>query len=419
MKNNPYQNAVKQLETVAKYLKIDKETFGQLKSPKRVIKADLKIKMDPSTSSGQARYKTFKAFRSQHNDAVGPYKGGIRFHPNVSEDEMKALSMWMTWKCSVVGIPYGGAKGGVICDPKSMNEGELERLSRAYIQAIAKYIGPFKDVPAPDVNTSGQTMAWMVDEYEKIVGRHEPGVITGKPVEMGGSLGRTEATGLGGFYVLEQLRKTWKGATLPENITIAVQGIGNVGYWFSYFARQGGYKVVALSNSKGGVYNQNGLDPDKFLEYKQNITNKELLELPVDVLVPAALENVITKDNVGKIKAKYIIEMANGPMTPEADEILHKKGIVSLPDVLCNAGGVTVSYFEWCQNNMGYYWGKDEVFKKLKVIMDKAFGEVWEIYQAKRQPKSGSVNPRMAAYILAVDRVVKAMKLRGRVAINR
>lgn len=389
MKNNPYQNAVKQLETVAKYLNLQGRILEELKCPKRVIKADLKVKMD------NGKYQIFKAFRSQHNDAVGPHKGGIRFHPNVSEDEVKALSMWMTWKCSVVGIPYGGAKGGIICDPKNMSEAELERLSRAYIRAIAKYIGPWKDVPAPDVNTSGREMAWMVDEYEKITGKHEPGVITGKPVEMGGSLGRTEATGLGGFYVLEQLRKTWKGRILPKNITIAVQGVGNVGSWFIEFAKKAGYQIVAWSNSKGGEY-QN-----------KKITNEELLELAVDVLVPAALENVITKENVNRVRAKYIIEMANGPVTPEADEILHKKGIISIPDVLANAGGVTVSYFEWCQNNMGYYWEKEEVFKKLKVIMDKAFREVWRIYQTKK------VNPRMAAYILAVDRVVKTMKMRG------
>ena len=393
MKNNPYQNAVKQLETVAKYINLQGRTLEELKCPKRVIKADLRVKMD------DGKIKTFKAFRLQHNDAVGPYKGGIRFHPNVSEDEVKALSMWMTWKCSVVGIPYGGAKGGVICDPKTMSEAELERLSRVYIQAIAKYIGPFKDVPAPDVNTTPQIMAWMVDEYEKIAGKHEPGVITGKPVEVGGSLGRTEATGLGGFYVLEQLRKV---RNLPQNITIAVQGVGNVGYWFIEFAKKAGYRVVAWSNSKGG-------------EYKgKKITNEQLLELPVDILVPAALENQITKDNAGKIKAKYIIEMANGPVTPEADEILHRRGIISIPDVLANAGGVTVSYFEWCQNNMGYYWGKDEVFSKLKVIMDKAFGEVWKIYaNAKRKTKNEKLTPRMAAYILAVGRVVKAMKMRG------
>ena len=396
MKNNPFLNAQKQLQAVAKVIDIDKKILDKLMNPDRVVKKALSIKMD----NGQT--KIFTAFRSQHNNAVGPYKGGIRFHPNVSEDEVKALSMWMTWKCSVVGIPYGGSKGGIICDPKNMSEAELERLSRAYIRAIAKYIGSWKDVPAPDVNTSGREMAWMVDEYEKITGQHEPGVITGKPIELGGSLGRTEATGLGGFYILEQLRKTWKGRILPKNITLAVQGVGNVGSWFIDYAKKAGYQIVAWSNSKGGEYRN------------KKITNEELLELPVDVLVPAALENVITKDNAGKIKAKYIIEMANGPVTPEADEILHRRGIISIPDVLANAGGVTVSYFEWCQNNMGYYWEKDEVFSKLKVIMDKAFMEVWQIYQTKKSlSASRRINPRMAAYILAVDRVVKAMKMRG------
>ncbi len=346
--------------------------------------------------------KIFKAFRSQFNNAKGPYKGGIRFHYNVSESEVKALSAWMTWKCSVLGIPYGGSKGGIIVDPKILSMGELERLSRAYMRAFYKHFGSWIDVPAPDVNTTGQIMAWMLDEYQTLVGHLEPGMITGKPLELGGSQGRTEATGLGGFYVLESLmsaigrsssgrKKFNKKAT-----TVAVQGIGNVGYWFIEFAKKAGYKIVASSNSKGG-------------EYKgKKITNEQLLELPVDILVPAALENQITAKNAGKINAKYIIEMANGPVTPEADEILHNKGIISLPDVLCNAGGVTVSYFEWVQNNMGYYWEKEEVFSKLKKIMDKAFGEVWEIYQTKK------VTPRMAAYILAVDRVVKAMKLLGR-----
>ncbi len=429
--NDPYKNAVRQLETVAKYIKVDKKILEQLKTPKRLIKVDIKVRMDPPSrkpacrqgraSAGQARYKTFKAFRSQHNDAIGPYKGGIRFHPQVSEAEVKALSMWMSWKCAVVGIPYGGAKGGVICDPKNMSQGELERLSRAYIKAISKYIGAFKDVPAPDVNTTPQIMAWMLDEYEKVTGRHEPGVITGKPIEMGGSQGRTEATGLGGFYVLEQLMsaKGRSSSGRKKTTTIAVQGIGNVGYYFAYFAKKAGYRVVALSDSKGGVYNEKGLDPDQLLKHKEKtgsvigfpgsktITNEELLELAVTVLVPAALENVITKENVNRIKAKYVIEMANGPVTPEADEVLQRRGIISIPDVLANAGGVTVSYFEWVQNNTGYYWEKEEVFTKLKKIMDKAFDEVWQIYQSKK------VNPRMAAYILAVERVVKAMKLRG------
>ncbi|MDP4030941.1 MAG: Glu/Leu/Phe/Val dehydrogenase [Patescibacteria group bacterium] len=390
MLNDPFTNAQKQIDAVAKHLKIDKSTLTKLKTPDRVLKADLKIKLD------NGKVQTFKAFRSEHNNARGPYKGGIRYHFNVSKSEVKALSTWMTWKCATVGIPFGGAKGGIIVDPKILSQGELERLSRAYMRAFYKYFGAWKDVPAPDVNTGGAEMSWMLDEYEKLVGHQEPGMITGKPLELYGSQGRTEATGLGGFYVLEQLRQIWKDRILPKNTTIAVQGIGNVGYWFIEFAKKAGYQVVAWSNSKGGEYK------------REKITNEELLELPVDILVPAALENVITKDNAGKVKAKYILEMANGPVTPEADEILHKKGIVSLPDVLCNAGGVTVSYFEWAQNNAGYYWTKADVFAKLKAIMDQSFKAVWQIYTSKK------VNPRLAAYILAVDRVVQAMRLRGR-----
>jgi len=419
--SNPYKNAVKQLREVSKYLKIDEETFKKLAVPEKVIKADLKVKMDPvnllNGKAGRVRYKIFKAFRSQHNNAVGPYKGGIRFHPGVTEDEVKALSMWMTWKCSVVGIPYGGGKGGIICNPKEMSEKELERLSRAYIRAIVDNIGAWKDVPAPDVNTNAKIMAWMVDEYEKITGRHEPGVITGKPVELGGSLGRTEATGLGAFYVLEQLVKARK--LNKKSLKIAIQGYGNAGYWFAYFAKKAGYKIVAVSDSQGGIYKASGLDPDRVMKYKKKsgsvvgfkgskeISNEELLELKVDVLVPAALENVITEKNAKRIKAKYIVEIANGPITPEADEILFNKGVISIPDVLANAGGVTVSYFEWLQNNANNYWDKEKVFRKLKIIMDKAFKEVWGVYKKKK------VNMRMAAYILAVSRVIKAIQLKG------
>jgi len=408
--SSPFTNAQKQIDELAKHLEIDRRILAKIKRPDRVLKANLKVKMD------NGKTQIFKAFRSQHNNAKGPYKGGIRFHPNVSEDEVKALSTWMTWKCAVVGIPYGGGKGGVIVDPKKLSETELERLCRAYMRAFYKHFGSWLDVPAPDVNTSGKEMAWMLDEYQKLVGHLEPGTITGKPLELGGSQGRTEATGLGGFYVLEQLARV---KNLPKNTTVAIQGIGNVGYYFGYFANKAGYNVVAMSDSKGGVYSEAGLDPVKLLAYKEHhdslagfpgtktISNEDLLELKVDVLVPAALENQITKENAPKIRAKYIIEMANGPVTPEADAILHQRKIVSLPDVLCNAGGVTVSYFEWVQNNMGYYWEKDEVFKKLKKIMDQAFMEVWEVYTKKK------VNPRMAAYILAVDRVAQAMKLKG------
>jgi len=412
MKNDPFTNAQIQLKSVAKHIEIDKKTLRKLMNPDRVGKKTLSIKMD------NGKKKSFKAFRSEHNDAVGPYKGGIRYHQGVTESEVKALSTWMTWKCSVVGIPYGGGKGGIIVDPKKMSEGELERLSRAYMKAFYKLFGAWKDVPAPDVNTNGQIMAWMLDEYEKLAGHQEPGVITGKPLELGGSQGRAEATGLGAFYVLEEVAKVRK--MNKRKTSVVVQGFGNAGYWFSYFANKAGYKIVALSDSQGGVYKPTGFHPEGVMKYKQKtgtvvgykgskkVSNDELLELKADVLVPAALENVITKSNVENIKAKYILEIANGPVTPEADEVLHKKGIPSLPDVLVNAGGVTVSYFEWVQNNMGYYWEKPEVFKKLKVIMDKAFAEVWKIYISKK------INPRMAAYAVAVKRVAEAMKLRGR-----
>ena len=409
--SNPYKNAIKQLDSVAEYIEIEEKILKKLRVPDKIIKVDLKVKMD----SGE--YKVFKAFRSQHNNVRGEYKGGIRYHPQVTEDEVKALSIWMTWKCSVVGIPYGGGKGGVICDPKKMSEGELERLSREYMKAIYKYIGPKVDVPAPDVNTNSQIMDWMRDEYEKQVGEKAPGVITGKSVEKGGSLGRTEATGLGGFYILEQLIDKVK--LDKKKVKIAIQGFGNAAYWFAVFAKKEGYKVVALSDSKGGIVDLTGLDPEKVMKYKvktgsvvgykgsKKISNQKLLEFKVDVLVPAALENQITKKNADRIQAKYIIELANGPVTPGADKILYKNGIVDLPDVLCNAGGVTVSYFEWVQNMKNEKWSKDKVFKRLKKIIDKAFLEMWKVYQKK------TVNPRMAAYILAVDRVVKAMKLRG------
>ena len=410
--NNPFKNAQKQLKAVTKYIDIDKKTLEELMTPKRLFKADLKVKMD------NGKTETFKAFRSQHNDSVGPYKGGIRFHQDVSEDEVKALSMWMTWKCSVVGIPYGGGKGGVIVDPKKLSVGELERLSRAYMKAMGKHLGVWVDAPAPDVNTTPQIMAWMMDEYEKMVGKHAPGIITGKPIELGGSKGRGVATGLGGFYVLEQLAHV--NGFGGKDTFIAVQGFGNAGYWFAHHAHNADYTVVAVSDTKGGIYNKNGVDPESVLKYKKKtgsvvgfpgskeISNEELLKLEVDVLAPAALENVINQSNAKDIKAKYILELANGPVTPEADEILYKKGIIGIPDVLCNAGGVTVSYFEWVQNNMGYYWDEEEVEHKLKKIMDKAFQEVWQVGQVKK------VNLRMAAYILAVDRVVKAMRLRER-----
>ena len=432
---NPHQQAVKQLTQVAKLLrdqypnkaKFD-QVIEQLKTPDRIIEGELEIKLDDGST------KKFKAFRSQHNNARGPYKGGIRFHQDVSKEEVMALSTWMTWKCAVTGIPYGGGKGGVIVNPRELSETELERLSRAYAEFLVDNIGPWVDVPAPDVNTTPQIMAWMVDAYQqalldkKLPVQENPlATFTGKPIELGGSAGRTEATGLGGFFVLEKLI-TKLGLERKRDVTIAVQGFGNVGYWFARYADEAGYKVVAVSDSKGGIYVEEGLDPVKTLECKQeqgqisqcscvdgkcdikhgkSITNEELLELDVDILVPAALENVITKDNASKIKAKAVLELANGPTTPEADEILAKRNILLVPDVLANAGGVTTSYFEWVQNLQGYYWSRDEVVAKLQPLMESAFEQMWQMKENKK------VTGRMATYMTAVKRVVDTILLRG------
>ncbi len=415
-----FENALAQLEKVRDKLGVSKEMFEQLASHDQVIERDLEVVMD------NGEKKQFKAYRAQHNNARGPYKGGIRFHEQVSGDEVRALSMWMSWKCAIAGIPFGGSKGGVVVDPKKLSAGELERLSRAFARAMADEIGAWKDVPAPDVNTNGQIMAWMLDEYEKTVGGSEPGAFTGKPIALGGSAGREQATGLGGCYILEKLAKRYK---LDKKATkIAVQGIGNVGYWFAYFANRAGYRVVAISDSQGGVYVEDGLNPELTMECKREkgqvagcycvgsvcdlasghkIGNDELLELPVDILVPAALENVIDEGVAKKLQAKYMIEMANGPVSPEADKILVERGIISVPDVLANAGGVTTSYFEWVQNNMGYYWEEEEVFGKLKKIMERGFDEIVKIYERER------VGMREAAYLYGVGRVVEAMKWRS------
>lgn len=436
MSNNPHSNAVAQLHKVAKILAPqfqDKAKFQKiikrLEEPDKILEANLSIKMDNDQT------QIFKAFRSQHNNARGPYKGGIRFHEGVNKNEVKALSTWMTWKCAITGIPYGGGKGGVVVDPKKLSEAELERLSRAYARFIADDIGPWWDVPAPDVNTNGQIMAWMVDEYQKLRATKKAGTtlqenplatFTGKPLGLGGSQGREEATGLGGVYVLQKLAQ--KLSLVPAKTTLAIQGFGNVGYWFAKHAHDLGYKVVAVSDSKGGVYCQDGLDPQKLLACKkqkgrvdlccgdngkcdcnstQQITNAQLLELPVDVLVPSALENVITTNNAKQIKVKAIIEMANGPITPEADEILAGSNILIVPDVLANAGGVTTSYFEWVQNLQGYYWSHAEVLAKLQPLMENAFEQMWQIKEQLH------LDGRMSAYVNAVKLVVEAMMLRG------
>jgi len=389
-----FDNAMKQLTQVAPFLgKEYARGMKLLKTPQKIIKG---------------KVLGYQAFRIQYNDARGPYKGGIRYHPNVTEDEVKALSFWMTVKCAVVGIPYGGAKGGIAVDPSKLSSVELKRLTYAYAEFITPYVSPWVDVPAPDVNTDGQIMAWLLEAYEKKVGHQAPATFTGKPIELGGSQGRTEATGYGGVCILREYAKSKK--LKVKSLTMAVQGFGNVGYWFAKIAQKEGFKVVAVSNSKGGIYNPKGLDIDKLTpDFKSNITNEELLALPVDILVPAALENAITKDNADRVRARVVFEMANGPTTPEADEILAKRKIDVIPDVLTNAGGVTVSYFEWVQNLNGYYWEREEVLKKEEKIMIKAFNDIYKTTLEKK------VTYRKAAFILAIKRIIDAMMLRGRV----
>lgn len=409
---NPFEIAQKQIKSACDKLNTDPAVYEILKNPMRVLEVSFPVKLDDGT------IKTFTGYRSQHNNAVGPFKGGLRFHPAVTKDEVKALSTWMTFKCSVAGIPYGGGKGGMAIDPKKYSKAELERISRGFAEAISPLIGEKVDIPAPDVNTNGQIMSWMVDSYEKIVGHSAKGVFTGKPLEFGGSLARTEATGYGVHLAakkaLDKLNIDVKGATY------AVQGFGNVGYYTAYYAYKDGAKIVAFSNTDVAIYNENGIDMEAVIKdyeengrivenkgYGKDFTNEELLELEVDVLAPCALENQITSENADRIKAKVITEGANGPTTPEADEILYKKGIVVIPDILANAGGVVVSYFEWVQNLQGYYWSFDEVQKKEDTVLSNAFEDVWSIADEFK------VDLRNAAYMSSIRRIEKAMKFRG------
>ncbi len=408
---NPFEMAVMQLTSVAKFIDLDPNILEILKKPKREIIVHLPVKMDDGT------IKVFTGYRVQHNDARGPFKGGIRYHPNVTLDEVRALAMWMTWKTAVMNLPYGGAKGGITCNPSEMSEGELERLTRRYTYAIKEFIHPYIDIPAPDVYTNEQVMAWIMDTYSALSGRNEPGVVTAKPIELQGSQGRTEATGFG---VMVTAREAVKKLGLNNNeITVAVQGYGNVSYWAAHYAYKWGYKLVAASDSKGGIYNPNGINPIKLLEHKRktgsvinypgakNISNEELLELDVTILVPGAIEEVITEKNADNIKTKIISEGANGPTTPKADKILFEKNILVIPDILANAGGVTTSYLEWVQNLMRYYWTKEEVLSKLENRMVEAFENVYKL------SKERNIDMRSAAYIIAVSRVAKAIKLRG------
>lgn len=420
---NPFENAMEQLNKAAKIMNLDKDIHEILKQPERFVTVSIPVKMD------NVETRVFTGYRSQYNNALGPYKGGIRYHQGVTIDEVKALSFWMAIKCATVNIPMGGGKGGIVVNPKELSEAELERLSRGYIKKMWPVLGSRKDVPAPDVYTTPQIMAWMRDEYEKIVGYEDPGVITGKPLSQGGSEGRGFSTAQGGMYCLQELVK--KLNLKPEDTTVAIQGFGNAGGLMAEILHKLGYKIVAVSDSKGGVYNEEGIDPNKAMEIKKAggmlgcyclgsvcsinqmpeegpcrfVSNKELLGLDVDILIPAALENAITEENADYIRAKAIVELANGPTTPKADEILKEKGIVIVPDVLANAGGVTVSYFEWEQNVKGERWSEEEVLEKLKKIMVESFNSVWE---AKEKY---SVDMRTAAFVLAVERIAGKMQI--------
>lgn len=409
---NPFAIAQAQLDEAAEVLGLEPAIHALLREPIRELHVMLPVKMDDGST------RVFKGFRVQYNDARGPTKGGLRFHPAETIDTVRALAAWMTWKTSVVDIPLGGGKGGIICNPKEMSQGELERLSRAYIRQVGRILGLEMDVPAPDVYTNPQIMAWMVDEYSFLKGYNEFGVITGKPLPLGGSAGRGDATARGGIFTTREAAKEL-GIKL-NGATAAVQGYGNAGTFAHLLGQELlGLKTIAVSDSKGGIYTSKGLDPEEVMKFKaengtvvgypgtDEITNEELLELDVDVLFPSALENQISGKNAGRIQAKIVAELANGPTTPEADTILHENGIYVIPDFLCNAGGVTVSYFEMVQNAYDYYWDEALVHERLDKKMTAAFRAVHQKAQEL------NIHNRLAAYVVAVDRVAEAVRLRG------
>lgn len=408
---NPFLNAQKQIKAACDQLGLEPAVYEILKQPMRTLEVSIPVKMDDGS------VKTFLGYRAQHNNAVGPFKGGIRFHQDVTLEEVKALSMWMTFKCGVVGVPYGGGKGGVAADPFTLSPSELERLARGYVRAIAPIIGEKVDIPAPDVGTNGQVMVWMVDEYQKITGQFAPGSFTGKPVSFHGSLARTEATGYG-VALIAKLAAEKIGLDIAD-ATVALQGFGNVGSYTAKYIAELGAKIVAVADHTTGLYNSNGFDIDALSEYvrthkvikgfpaEKEFPREEIITWDADILLPCALENVITPENAGSVKAKIVCEGANGPTTTEADQILNKNGVLVVPDILANSGGVTVSYFEWIQNLNGYSWTFDEVQDKQKAMMTKAFEEIWELKEAHQ------VDMRTAAYMISIQRVANAMKLSG------
>ena len=414
---NPFENALTQFDKAASVLRLSESQIAMVKEPRRITEVNLPVRMDDGS------IRIFKGFRVQHSVVRGPAKGGIRFHPNVTVDEVKALAFWMTYKCAVVGVPFGGGKGGVVVDPTSLSRNELENLSRRYFAEMSDLFGPDADVPAPDVNTNPQIMCWMFDTYSMHKKQYLPAVITGKPLELGGSEGRSEATAQGMVFTVrdacEHLNINLKKST------VAIQGFGNAGSFAAKLLHDDGTKIIAVSDVTGAYYNPEGIDVnaslntcknnktwvlkglDKNTKCEKLIDPMKLLELEVDILIPAALENQITEENAENIKAKIIAECANGPVTPGADDILERKNIFIIPDILCNAGGVTVSYLEWVQNRMGYYWSKERVNEDLEKIIIKAFDQVYDTAQKNK------VNMRIAAFMLAIDRVTKAAELRG------
>ncbi|MBD2177964.1 Glu/Leu/Phe/Val dehydrogenase [Pseudanabaena sp. FACHB-1998] len=420
MSESLFDQASERLADAIAHVHISEDAIERLKSPKASLQVSIPVRMDNGT------LKVFQGYRVRYNDLRGPTKGGIRFHPKVNMDEVTSLAFWMTFKCAAVNLPFGGAKGGVAVDPKQLSKFELERLSRGYIDAIADFMGADVDIPAPDVQTNATIMGWMVDEYSTIQRKLCPAAITGKPLTMGGSIGREAATGLGAFFAIETLMPLLKMER--SQTTVAVQGFGNVGAAIAEAMSKAGYRVVAVSDSKGGIYSKKGLDIPSIVHYKNStrsfqavycqdsvcnivehdtLSNEELLELDVDILVPAALENQITEHNAHKIRAKYILEIANGPVTPAADKILERRGIMVFPDILINAGGVTVSYFEWVQNRSGFYWTLEEVNDRLKQSMVTETLRIWEVAQQKQ------ISMRTAAYVHALTRLSDAIDAKG------